>query len=175
MDETTSTPDKQIVCPTRRDSVLRLVIIGVVLLGFGIWCMIDLGKYPHKPFSEDINAWGKWATNFYGSFVCPILGAAMLIWAFLALRRKLVADEQGIGYAGKEKIPWSDVTGLDTSDLQDRQILYLQHGQGQKLKLDGYKLQDFKELLAFLESRVPGGDDRLASAGPSAEDEAENS
>ena len=174
MDETTPTPDKQILCPTSRDSVFRLLIIGVALVGFGIWCMFD--QRDHVPFSmKNINAWGKWATNFYCAIICPILGVTMLIWASLILRRKLLADGQGIGYLGKEKIPWSDVTGLDASNLEDKQILHLLHGQDQKLTLDGYKLKNFKELVAFVESCVPGGTEQTAAAEPSTEDAPEDS
>ena len=84
-------------------------------------------------------------------------------------------DELGIGYLGKPKIPWSEVTGLDAAELQDKQILHLLHNQGQKLTLDGYKLKNFKELVAFVESRVPGGGEQTAPTEPLAEDASEDS
>ncbi len=45
-------------------------------------------------------------------------------------------------------------------------ILYLHHGQDQKLTLDGYKLKNFRDLVAFIEERVPEAAKREAAAAP---------
>ncbi len=39
--------------------------------------------------------------------------------------------------------------------MQSKQILYLHHGQHEKLTLDGYKLKNFCDLVAFTEEIVP--------------------
>ena len=175
MNESAATPTKEIICPATRDSAIRPLFIGVGVLAFGIWCMTD--QREHVPFSmKNINSWSTWALNFYGAIVCPILGVISLIWGFLVLRRKLIADDQGIGFVGKPKISWSDVTGVDASALQDKQILYLLHGQGDKLMLDGYKLKNFKELIAIVESHAPGaGEQRAPAPEPPAEEAGQDS
>ena len=154
-ENTSETQPNQVLCPASRDVAVRTFIIGGALIAFGLWCMAD--QRPYKPLSEDINAWGSWATNFYGAVICPIVGVAAVICGIRSMRRKLIADPQGIGYAGKQQIAWSSATGLDVSKFKDKQILYLLHGQDQRLKLDGYKLRNFKELVAFVEARVPQG------------------
>ena len=71
------------------------------------------------------------------------------------MRRVMVADEQGIGWANRPKTPWSKIRKLDASDLADKQILRLETDEGKTIVLDNYKLKNFKELVAAVEARVP--------------------
>lgn len=162
MNETTETskPEK-IVCTATKDLPVRLFVVAAMLVGFGIYCFIDSHirkEYPYKPLAEDMNVWLSWAFNFYGSYVFAALGIIPLAWGFTLLRRKLIADGEGIGFEGKDKIAWADITNMDVSELADKQILHLEHSQGQKLKLDGYNMKNFKELVDFIEDHVTTND-----------------
>ena len=154
-----STDPTQVVCPATRDMAIRMLIIAAMLIGFGAYCFTDWGKPKYaKPESGqgDVNDWAKYYLTYWGPFVLIPPGVVVLVMAGLAARRKLVADDEGIGYECREKISWSAVTGLDASQLQSKQILHVQHGDGQQLTLDGYKLQNFKDLVAFVEKRAAG-------------------
>ena len=159
----------QVTCTAAKDTAVRLFIGAAMALGAGIYCLYDdiIGKYPYKPFEEDINDWATWAFNHYGPYVFIPMGLILAAFAVRSLTRRLTADEEGIGYAGKAKIPWSEITALDASVLQAKQILTLHHGQDKKLTLDGYKLKNFRDLVAFIEARVPEAAKREApAAGP---------
>lgn len=143
----------QVVCPVARDLVVRPLILAAALIGFGIWCAFDQQEY--ATFDENMNTWLTWAMNFYGQFIFTALGLIPLYFAVRAMRRKVIADETGVGFLGREKVAWAGVTGLDASELKDKQILYLLHGQGQRYALDGFDLRNFAELVAFVEDHVP--------------------
>jgi len=115
---------------------------------------------------KNINDWGTWALNFYGQFIFTALGLVALFFTIRILRRKLVADEQGVGFVGKERILWSDVTGLDATELKDKQILYVLHGSVGRYPLDGFNLRNFRELVDFVETHVP----QPAATAPPADD-----
>ena len=145
----------RVECPAAKDPAVRLFIVAAMLIGFGIWCFIDRGKYHWNP-KGDLNEKFGYILNHGGAVVLPIAGLVPLVWGILFLRRRLVADEEGIGYAGKEKIPWSAVTGLDSSRLEAKGILYLQYGPGgrRRLVLDEWKLKNFRALVRLVESKV---------------------
>ena len=166
-DTTEGSPATQVVCRAAKDLVVRPAILAAALVAGGIACAWDQQDY--KPFATDMNAWLYWATNFYGRFVLPALALIPLYFAVRAHRRRLVADEAGIGYQGKESIAWSDVTGLDAGELEAKQILHVLHGPGERFVLDGFDLQNFPELVAFVENHAPKGD----SAQPPVEAEPE--
>ena len=152
-DTTEGSHATSVVCPAAKDLVVRPVIFAVFLIGFGIWCALD--QKDHVPFDKDMNVWLSWAMNFYGQFIFTALGLIPLYFAIRAYRRKLVADEAGLGYEGKESIAWSDVTGLDAGKLEAKQILHVLHGRDEQFTLDGFNLQNFAELVAFVEDHVP--------------------
>ena len=155
--ESQSKPER-VECPATTD--LRLLAVGVGMIGLGVWCFVEayvMDEHPYKPFSQDINDWASWAFNHIGAFAFFAVGALLLVRALMAMRRRLVADAEGIGYVGKERIPWTGVrpiTGGDESQLRDKQILCLHHGNNETLKLDAYKLKNFRELVAFVEDHV---------------------
>ncbi len=154
-DTTEGSTVSRVVCPAVLDLAIRPLVLAVALVAFGIWCAMD--QQPHKPLSEDMNAWLTWAMNFYGQFGFPALGLIPLYFGIRALRRKMIADEQGVGFEGKEKIAWSSVTGLDAGELQSKQILVLLHGDGQRYTIDGFDLRkdSFRQLVDFVEAHVP--------------------
>jgi len=161
MNNVSDAPDGQgqerVVCPSSHERAVRLFIVAGILIGFGVYCFVDAfvrGKYPHVRLSEDLNGWAEWAFNFFGTFVFTGLGVIPLVIAIASLNHTMIADAEGIGYVGKTKTPWSSVVSLDASQLQKKQILSLECPGGRRIKLDGYKLRNFKELVAFVERRV---------------------
>lgn len=140
-----------------RDPAIRLGIAAIMLIGMGFWCFLDRDKY-EKPEAWDmkhINDVAKYAFNAYGVFVFMPPGVVLGVWALLFLRRKLIADQDGIGYAGKKKIPWGNITKVDTSQAKSKGILKLQYGEGKTLTLDNWKLTNFRELISLVESKLP--------------------
>ncbi len=158
MNQTNDRPtSNRVECPPSKDPPVRLFILAAMLIGFGIYCFVDAyirDKYPYKPISEDFSAWCNWALNHYGAFVFTIAGLVPLVWGIAFLRRLLVADEEGIGYEGKQKITWDKVQQLDASRLKAKGILYLYYDD-HKLKLDSWKLKNFRNLVAWVENHVP--------------------
>ena len=149
-------------CPATKEPAVRLFIVAGILIGFGVYCFVDvhiLDKYPWKEgggFSDVFTYW----FNHAGVFVFTLLGLIPLYLAVVSLRRKLAADDEGIGYVGKEKIPWSAVRSLDAAKLADKGILRLHYdaGGGEKiLTLDSWKLQNFRSLVQLVEKKVPPG------------------
>ena len=150
-------PEK-IECRSTKDPAIRVFIIAAMFLGFGGYCFMDthiLGKYPYAPFSmENLNKWSSWVLNYCGPFVFIPAGMIFLIVGILFVRRRLVADQDGIGYVGKTKLKWGDVSQLDAKRLKSKGIIALDH-EGGKLVLDSYKLTDFKNLLKLIEQKIP--------------------
>lgn len=164
---------EQVECPATKDTAVRLFIVAAMALGAGIYCLYDaiVDKYPYKPFDENINDWANWAFNHYGPYVFIPVGLIFAAFAVRSLTRRLTADQEGIGYAGKDKIAWKDITALDASLLESKQILRLRHGQDKLLTLDAYKLKNFRDMVAFIEARVPeGAKPQAADAAPREQD-----
>ena len=95
------------------------------------------------------------------SYVCIIthlfvpVGLILFGMGVAYLKRRLIADETGIGYAGKEKIAWNAITELDSEKLKSKGILYLRYGSGKSLTLDSWKLTNFRDLVTLIENKVP--------------------
>jgi hypothetical protein len=140
-----------------RDPAIRLGIAAVMLVGMGLWCLHDSKKYdpPAVWDLKHINEASKYAFNTYGVFVFTPPGVVLGLWALRFLRRKLIADQDGIGYVGKEKIPWGNITKLDASQAKSKGILKLHYGDGKILTLDNWKLTNFRELISLVESKLP--------------------
>jgi len=156
--EQTSQPAERIECPATREGAVRMFILAGLLAAVAIWCVLDWGKFP-KPDEPlgfpNFNKYAGFWFNHYGPFVLvPLAGLAFLRGRKL-LRRVLVADSAGIGYAGGPQIAWSSVTLLDTSVFAEKQILYLVHDNGKRFTLDALAFKRFKELVAFVEAHVP--------------------
>lgn len=151
----------RVVCPARKDTAIRYAIFAALLIGFGIWCYMDRGKYPEpdwqgvsEDFMKHINPVMGYALNHWGPYVFIPLGLILGALGFASTRKTLVADPEGIGYEGKEKIAWQRIEELDASELK-RGYLYLEVRDGETFTLDQYKLQNFKPLVAYIEGRVP--------------------
>ena len=154
--ENNSSAPARVECRATSDPAVRLFILAAMPLAFGVWCLIDRHKHPWPETWDlpNINAVGGYLLNNWGPFVLFPLGLVVLYFAVRFVRRVLVADEEGIGYAGKDKVRWEDVSKLDAAELK-KEILVLESGGQAVLKLDGWKLRNFRDLVAFIERRVP--------------------
>jgi len=143
-------------CPASADPSVRMFIVAAMVIGFAVWCYIDSGNYPVPAGSDPdyVNKMANHVLNNYGPFVFGPLGLASLVWGVVTLRRRLVADEEGIGYLGKDKLAWGRITRIDAGKLKGKGILVLHYGKGRKLVLDSWKLKNFRELVAFVERHV---------------------
>jgi len=171
-DSSADTGPTGIECPTAKDPAVRRLILAAMLLGFGTWCFVDhfvKGKYPSReqherninernlpPKPYNVSMYAGYLFNHYAPFVLIPAGLFVVGHVIPFLRRRLIADEEGVGYAGKEKIAWSDITRLDTSKWESRRILWLHYGQN-KLKLDAldFRKKPFRDVVAMIERRVP--------------------
>ena len=150
---------RHVVCPASKEPAVKKFIIAAMLLGFGVWCYTewDNPKYrkPDDWSLKNINKVAGHVLNHYGPFVLVPAGAIIAIWAALGLRKKLIADSEGVGYAGSEKVPWEKITKLDASRLRSKGVVVLHYGRNRALKLDSYFLRNFCDLVALVENKVP--------------------
>jgi len=156
-------PVDRVECPATKDPAVRLFIVAAMLIGFGGYTVYDhyiLGNYPY-PQPYELNPCLKYLFNHYIPFLLIPPGLVALIWGLRFLIRRLVADAEGIGYSGGQKVLWGDVKELDASLLKTKQILCLRYGEGRKLILDAWKLENFRDLVALIETRVPAGTKRI--------------
>jgi hypothetical protein len=130
--------------------------VALVLLGGGIYCYLDRGNFP-KPDDwsvKNINSVIGYVVNNWGPYVMVPAGALFLALAVLGMRKMLLADAEGIGFGGQQKLPWSQVDSLDGRRLQSKGIVVL-HAGPRRLVLDSYYLMNFHELIALVERHVP--------------------
>ena len=127
-----------------------------MLLGFGIWCYSDRTRYkvPEEWSLGKINDIAGYLLNHWGPYVMLPLGVLILVWVAMGLRKKLLADEQGVGYAGRARIAWSEVDSLDARRLESKGVVVL-IAAGRRLVLDSYYLTNFRELMALVDRCVP--------------------
>lgn len=140
------------------DPFVRRILVALLLLGFAAWTFFDFyvaGKYDHLAGSKDWNDLASYLLNRYGVFVLAPPGLAIVVLALVLRARRLVADERGIGYAGKPPIAWGEITSVDATLLAGKGLMTIHYGQGRKLKLDSYNFRDFKSVAAYIEQRVP--------------------
>jgi len=154
----TAAPER-VLCPAAKEPAVKRFIIAAIFVGFGMYCYTDWGnpKY-RKPESwsfKNINPVAGHLLTYYGPFVLIPAGLVVAGWAALRLRRQLLADGEGIGYAGSEKVRWEKITKLDASRLASKGVVVLHYGQDGVLKLDSYFLQNFRDLVALVERKVP--------------------
>lgn len=146
-----------ILCPAAKDPAVRWFIFAAMLIGYGFYTIYDhyiQGNYPY-PDPYKLNPYLTYLFNHYNPYVLIPPGLIAMVMSIRYLRRKLIADGEGIGYAGTDRIPWNEIRNVDASKLQSKGILYLRHGGGKTLKLASWKLQNFRDLVAFVERHVP--------------------
>lgn len=148
-------PVESTQCRTSRDAAVRIFIIAGMLIGAAIWCWSDRRQPPEAWDLKNINDAAAYILNNWGPFLFMPVGLIFVIRGILFLNRRIVADGEGIGYAGR-KIAWSEITRLDATRLETKGILRLHYGQGKTLTLDQWKLEKegFRDLVALVERHV---------------------
>jgi len=150
----------RVECPATKDPAVRVFILAAMVIGLGIWCLLDMHNYPYKSISEDLNAFFAYAFNHFSPIVLLPLGLLAVLRGVLVLRRRRVADQEGIGYVGREKISWSAIKSMDSAKLASKGILNLTYdtGAGERaLVLDSWKLRNFRDLVGLVESKLASG------------------
>ena len=142
----------RVECPPTRDPAVRWFIFAAMLIGFASWCLTDLRPPPEAWDMKHVNQAAAYLLNNWGPAAFFPLGAVAVVMAVRHLARKLVADETGIGY-GHTRIAWDRFTGLDASLLASKGILCLEYDGNKRLKLDSWKLRNFKPLVAHVEAK----------------------
>jgi len=165
-------------CPAAKDPPVRVFIVTAMLIGIGVWCTADAlgGKY-QKPKVWDfkhINEIAGYVFNHFTPWIALPAGILLLIVGVRMLRRVLLADPQGIGYVGKDGLAWDQIEKLDASQLKGKGILHLVGKDGRKLTLDSWKLTNFRDLVAFVESHLPPGTASQALASDESAEDADS-
>jgi len=168
MNEAPQQASQRVQCPAKNDPAVRLFIMTAMLVGFGIWCLIERHKYPPPEAwtLEHINDIANYVLNHWMPLVFIPAGVVFGVWGIVFLRRVLVADDEGIGYLGRDKIAWSDITEMDARLLASKGILVLNHSRG-KLVLDSWKLKNFRPLVALIEQKLRADSPQRADQGES--------
>ena len=79
---------------------MRRLGMVAILLGVGVWTILDYLNKGYQ-YGEDFNEHVRYCLNKFGIFVLCHIALVILVRAIVARSRRLVADEKGIGYAGK--------------------------------------------------------------------------
>lgn len=152
----------QVVCTPTKDPAVRWFIFAAMMIGFGVWCSFDRRDPPEAWDAIHINEVAAYLLNNWGPFLLAPIGLIAAAMGIRHLKRKLVADETGITY-GRTKVAWDQITRLDASQLKEKGILTVCYGDQEKLKLGDWNLENFKQLVAFVESHCP----KVATENPS--------
>lgn len=143
----------RVECPAGKDRAIRHFIIGLGLIGVGIWCLNDAKPAPSEWTLAKVNEVAYYLFNNVSPYILMPGGALVIVLTAMGLRRKLVADADGIGYVGKEKIAWGQITEVDATKV-GKGFLFL-HAGDKSLTLDSWKLQNFRPLVGLIERHVP--------------------
>ena len=157
MTENTPAPASaaRVECPATKDPVIRMMIAGLGLLALGGWFAYDafwaVDKQGQRKYSME-----KEPTEFLFqagmASLLPPAGIVLLVWSGRMRRRVLVADERGMGYLGRPAIGWERLKRLVP---RGKGLLDVYYDDGRRLRLDSWKLLNFNELVAYIESLAP--------------------
>jgi len=150
--ESAAAADERVECGAGLERIIRWLVVVGLCLGFGIYSIWEL--YTGEQTVE------KSASNYWFTVACAViltpLGLVLLgIVGFMA-RRRLVADAEGLGYVGAEKVGWDQVTKLVARGKGLMDVHYTDEGEEDVLELDSYKLKGFDRLVQFIESKTEG-------------------
>ncbi len=137
------------------EPLVRRLGMVAILLGVGVWTILDYLNKGYQ-YGEGFNEHVRYCLNKFGIFVFAPIALVILVRAIVARSRRLVADEKGIGYAGKPQIAWNEITRVDATRLKGKGLLTIIHGQGRTWKLDEYDWRSFRDVVAMIDLHVPG-------------------
>jgi len=148
-------------CRPTKDPAVRWFILAAMLIGFSVWCYLDRKPAPPDDWGlKNINEVSSYLLNNWGPVVLVPISLIAIGMAVRQLSRTLVADAEGIGY-GRNRTPWTEIKAIDARQLKRKGMLFLNRSDGGRLKLDSWKLENFRELVAFVEDKLPDAE-RLA-------------
>ena len=150
-------PVTRVECPGSKDLFVRRLIVTALVVGGGVLILADPSVNGHEWKAGDVNNNGYFLYNYYLPYVLLAMGLVLLVRALFDHNRRLLADEKGIGYAGKEQIAWGQITRIDATLLASKGLLTLHYtaGQGESaLKLDSYNFRNFRDVVALVERCV---------------------
>lgn len=81
--------------------------------------------------------------------VCAILFVVGAVWFIIIYRTKVIVDESGLAYNGKQ-ISWDDMNDLDSDMYHAKGWLYLLYNAGgseRRMKLDSFKIDAFRDVI----------------------------
>lgn len=133
---------------------MRWFIFAGMAIALALWCWSDRRDRPAAWDFKHVNEWANYIFNNWGPVVLAPVGLIAVFAAVRQLTRKLQADDDGITY-GQESLRWGEVRKIDAARLKSKGILVLRTADGGKLTLDSWKLANFKELVAFVEKKLP--------------------
>ena len=143
-----------VTCPPEKDLAIRIFIFAAIMIGFAVWCYMDRRELPEAWTLEHINDAAAYLLNNWGPVVLVPIGIIAAVVGFKHLSLTLEADENGIGYVGKEKIAWTDIVEVDASQLKSKGLILVNAGE-KKLKLRSGDMENFRELAALIEKSIP--------------------
>jgi hypothetical protein len=129
-----------------------LGIAVALVLGFGLYSVYELatGEYDR---AAQVESW--YFTVACAAVLTPV-GLVLLVMLIGRSRRRLVADGEGIGYAGRRKVGWEEITRLV---IRGKGLVDVHYGGGDRegvLTLDSYYLKSYDALMAFVDARTEG-------------------
>jgi hypothetical protein len=146
----------RVECSATKDPLIRTFAIAALLIGAGVWCWLDSAKYaaPEKWDFKHINEAANYAFNHYLPLIVWPVGVVFLISGSRAAKRKLIADQNGLDCGCSAKIKWENIDSLDATELKSKGWIFLETA-GKRIKLDGWKLTNFKALVEIIEKNLP--------------------
>jgi len=95
-------------------------------------------------------------TQFIIAGICFPIGLLALFWLVLNSRRKVVADQEKVRFAGKQ-MRYDEITDIDKTRWDSKGIVVLESGE-QRMKLDDWKFRGVGRVLERVEQRRAGGE-----------------
>jgi len=169
-----------------KEWAVRLIIIAVMFIGGGCWFLYDgavawPAENERYAVFQQINeegerAWQEvfaergWSTRnppdqhsdtdimtqFIIAGLCFPIGLLALFWLGLNARRKVVADDEKVRFAGRE-MRYDAITDIDKTRWDSKGIVVLESGE-ERMKLDDWKFRGVGKVLERVEQRRAGGE-----------------
>lgn len=139
---------QRVECPANKEPSVRMFIVAAMCLGYGAYALYEILSGARQPGNE----W--YGFTLWSGLIAPVVGLVPLVWGVLMLRRRFVADAEGLGYVGDRKVPWSAIAKLVLRGKGLFDVHYQADGETGVFKLDEYKLQNFAELVRLIETNA---------------------
>ncbi|NLF32750.1 MAG: hypothetical protein GX591_17895 [Planctomycetes bacterium] len=151
-EQTASSAPASVECGFAGEPAIRWAVPTALALGFGIYSIYEwaTGKFDRAVQPTT------WYFTVGCALLLPPVGLALLGVLVVRLRRRLVADGEGIGYAGRQKVGWDQVTRLVLRGKGLVDLHYQADGRDEVMTLDSYYLKNYDALMALVDARTEG-------------------